>query len=81
MSTTTAAAEANRNFSGLLALVKAGQTVTITSHGQPVARMAPVAAGSAVTAAARSALFTRLKQARVRRAGRWTRDELYENPT
>ena len=35
------AAEANRSFSKLLADVKRGETVTITSHGEPVAKLVP----------------------------------------
>lgn len=75
---TATAADANREFSALLARVKRGQSVTITSHGEPVARMVPVGAGATVTQAARVSLFTRLRGARVQTVGRWTRDELYE---
>ena len=79
MSLAVSAAEANRGFSGLLGQVKAGRTYTITSHGRPVARMVPVRAGSDVTDAARSALFRRLRSARITKTAAWTRDELYEN--
>ena len=78
MQTAISAADANRNFSGLLGQVKSGRSVTITSHGQPVARIVPMSAGNSVTSAARAALFERLKAARVRKAATWTRDELYE---
>ena len=78
MNTATTAADANRNFSTLLGEVKRGRTVTITSHGQPVARMVPVGAGGAVTNAARTTLFDRLRAAPVQNIGGWTRDELYE---
>jgi len=43
MSETISAAEANRQFSKLLRAVEAGETITITSHGRPVARLCPVA--------------------------------------
>jgi prevent-host-death family protein len=78
MHTSTTAANANRNFSSLLAEVKGGRTVTITSHGQPVARMVPLGAGSSITGAARKALFSRLRGGRLQQADRWTRDDLYE---
>lgn len=78
MNAAISAADANRNFSSLLGQVKGGRTVTITSHGRPVARMVPIGAGNGVTAAARTALFGRLKAARLRQAGTWTRDDLYE---
>ncbi len=78
MHTSATAANANRNFSGLLAEVKRGRTVTITSHGHPVARMVPVGAGTNVTNAARAALFARLRRGRLQQVGCWTRDDLYE---
>jgi prevent-host-death family protein len=78
MHTSATAANANRNFSSLLAEVKRGRTVTITSHGQPVARMVPVGAGTSITSAARKALFSRLRGRRVQQVGPWTRDDLYE---
>jgi len=63
------AAEANRSFSELLRLVKKGRSVVVTSHGKPVARVAE---------GARSALFARLHSQRSVKAGRWTREELYD---
>lgn len=78
MNTTSTAADANRNFSSLLAKVRRGHTVTVTSHGQPVARMVPIGAGTTITSAARTALFTRLRRVRVQQVGRWTREDLYE---
>eukprot|EP01037_Dinobryon_pediforme_P022129 gene22129-23184_t len=38
---TVSAAEANRQFSKLLREVAAGETIEITSHGQPVAKISP----------------------------------------
>ena len=78
MSGAVSAAEANRRFSRLLGQVKSGRSVTITSHGQPVARMVPVQAGHRVRTAARATLVRRLKASRVQHVGKWTRDELYE---
>ena len=35
------AAEANRSFSKLLGAVRGGETVIVTSHGRPVAKLVP----------------------------------------
>ncbi len=70
------AADANRNFSRLLREVREGQSYVVTSHGRPVARIAPVKASRA--AAARTSLMRRLRSERVVRVGRWKREELYE---
>ncbi len=78
MGVAIAAADANRQFSALLRAVRDGREYTVTSHGRPVARLVPVGTEGGVSDAARAALFTRLRAARVRKAGRWTRDELYE---
>ena len=73
------AAEANRRFSELLRTVKKGQRVVVTSHGKPVARISPVVEDNRVVAAARAALFARLRRERVVNAGRSKRDELYDD--
>jgi prevent-host-death family protein len=73
------AADANRRFSELLGIVKKGGTVIVTSHGKPVARLAPIE-GDRAAEVARSALFARLRRAEVVDAGPWTRDELYDPP-
>ena len=72
------AAEANRRFSELLRTVQKGQSVVVTSHGKPVARITPVIGDDRVAEGARSALFGRLKRERAVKAERWTRDELYD---
>jgi len=74
------AADANRRFSELLRTVKTGRSVVVTSHGKPVARIVPVVEDDRAREAARSALFARLQTERVVKAGRWTRDELYDDP-
>ena len=71
------AADANRKFSQLLREVKEGQSYLVTSHGCPVARIAPAAQNHS-SARARSSLLSRLRTERVTDIGRWTRDELYE---
>jgi len=80
MAASVSAADANREFSKLLRRVREGQTVTITSHGRPVARLVPVGAEDRVREAARKALFKRLKSQKGERIGAitWTRDELHE---
>ena len=73
------AAEANRNFSRLLEGVKRGGSFVVTSHGKPVARIEPAETSSRADLAARQALLDRLRKQPARNAGRWTRDELYED--
>jgi len=73
------AADANRRFSELLRKVRGGQSVVVTSHGRPVARIIPFAESERIAEGARSALFARLRTERVSNVGRWTRDELYDD--
>jgi prevent-host-death family protein len=73
------AADANRRFSELLRTVKKGQSVIVTSHGKPVAKITPLVEDERVAAGARSALFARLRRERAVNVGRWTRDELYDD--
>lgn len=73
------AAEANRRFSELLRTVKKGGSVIVTSHGKPVARITPVAGDEGAVENARKSLFARLRKTKVMDAGRWTRDELYDD--
>jgi prevent-host-death family protein len=76
------ATDANREFSKLLAEVADGNTVTITSHGTPVAKLSPAveaAAGMSEDAwAARQAFVEELRSQPFKIIGPWTRDELYE---
>lgn len=74
------AADANRRFSELLRRARDGHTTVITSHGKPVARLVPVNDEDARIAAARHALFERLRETHPVDAPRWTRDELYDEP-
>lgn len=71
------AADANRNFSQVLREVRQGQSYVVTSHGRPVARIAPVENDQRATDV-RKRLFQRLRSQRVTRIGRWKRDDLYE---
>ena len=70
------AADANRKFSQLLREVKEGQSYVVTSHGRPVARIAPV---EERRSEAKAALLARLEKQPISNIGRWTRDELYED--
>jgi len=72
------AAEANRNFSRLLREVREGQSYVVTSHGRPVARIAPVDSSSKQREAAKAALLKRLRSQPPIDIGPWTRDELYD---
>jgi prevent-host-death family protein len=72
------AAGANRNFSQVLREVREGRSFVVTSHGKPVARIAPLQSGSEHSSAAKAALLKRLRNQPVIDIGRWDRDELYE---
>jgi prevent-host-death family protein len=76
MDKTVPAAEANRIFSRLLDAVAHGTSFIITSHGKPVARLAPPPAGS--DEAAKQRLLDRSRSQPVQDFGPWTRDELYD---
>lgn len=79
MDKTISAADANRRFSELLRTVKKGRSVIITSHGSPVAKITPAVEDERAAAGARAALFARLRTERVVNAGRWKREELYDD--
>jgi prevent-host-death family protein len=79
MDKAVSAADANRRFSELLRTLKQGRSVVVTSHGKPVAKITPIVEDERAAEAARSALFARLRRERVVKAGRWTRDELYDD--
>lgn len=74
------AADANRKFSQLLREVKEGRSFVVTSHGRPVARIAPVESkeGRIGNLQAWKALMERLRNQPVTNIGHWTREELYE---
>jgi prevent-host-death family protein len=79
MNKSVPAADANRRFSALLRTVKNGRSVIVTSHGKAVAQISPIVEDDRAAEGARSALFDRLRRERVVNAGRWTRDELYDD--
>jgi prevent-host-death family protein len=74
------AADANRKFSQVLREVKEGRSFVVTSHGRPVARIAPVERkeGRIGDSQGWKVLTKRLRNQPVIDIGRWTREELYE---
>lgn len=79
MEKTISAAEANRGFSEILRGVREGHSYVVTNHGRPVARIVPADGDDASADAAKEALLDRLRGQPIMNAGRWTRDELYED--
>jgi prevent-host-death family protein len=69
------ATEANQRFSELLRDVAAGHSFTVTSRGKPVARVLPLDRVDERRGVARLLQFVRDQP--LRRAGAWTRDDLY----
>ncbi len=77
------AAEANRNFSGLLRDVATGDTIVVTSHGRPVAKITAFDEGGATfeTEARSQAvkrLWERLAKQPALNLGKMSRDEIYD---
>ena len=79
MEESVSAADANRRFSLILRGVREGQSYVVTSHGRPVARIVPADRQEGVVSRSRATLLSRLERQPVVNAGRWTRDELYED--
>jgi prevent-host-death family protein len=77
MENSISAADANRKFSQVLREVREGRTYVVTSHGRPVARIAPIDSKTEQREAAKASLLKRLRSQPVIKIGRWTRDELY----
>lgn len=79
MEETVSAAEANREFSRLLRGVREGNSYVVTSHGRPVAKLVPVADDQVEREKARQKLLAELRTRPILNAGRWTRDDLYDD--
>lgn len=72
------AADANRSFSKLLREVAKGESVTVLSHGRPVATLSPAREQSREQQQSRTALLKRLSlEPATDQPHTWTRDELY----
>jgi len=78
---TVSAAEANRNFSKLLGEAKAGRRIAITSRGEPVAALVPIADVSDRERRERALadLEAHWQSRPSFPAVKWTRDELYDD--
>ncbi len=76
------AAEANREFSALLRRVRAGESIVVTSHGRPVAKIVPLSERSAEEReAAKQRLLNHLRTQPIGKVvppRSWTRESLYE---
>lgn len=76
---TVSAAEANRQFSKILRAVRAGETVLVTSRGEPVATIQPADRSLTERQAAKLRLLERLRSQPAQNLNvTWTRDELYD---
>lgn len=78
---TVTATEANRKFAQLLREVAKGKRITVTSHGTPVAVIAPPNGGDTAREkrmAALEVLKKRWANQQHVTVGPWTREELYE---
>ena len=73
---TITASDANRNFSGLLRDVAAGESILIVSRGKPVAKISPADADTG-SMAAKESLILRLSGQKLTEQRDWTRGELY----
>lgn len=80
MNRVVTASEANRSFSKLLKDVRKGHQIEVTSHGEVVARIVPVATEeeNARRKKAWKALLKRLKNQPAMNAGPWSRGEGYD---
>jgi len=73
------ASEANREFSRLLREVREGHAYVITSHGRPVARLAPPELDMQVLRERKASYLAELAERPAQNLPRWTRDELYDD--
>jgi prevent-host-death family protein len=76
---TISAAEANRRFSRILREVREGETVVVTSRGEPVARIVPVGNEVPDRSEALQRLFARLDAQPAFGLPRIRRDELHDD--
>ncbi len=78
------AADANRSFSGVMRDVAQGETVVVTSHGRPVAKIEAFSESdlqfeAIQRAEAHKRLWERLMSQPVHNLGKIDRDELYDD--
>lgn len=72
------ATEANQRFSELLRDVESGETVVVTSHGRPVARVVPFKDDLEDQAKRIGDFLDYVKTLPPRVIGPWTREDLYD---
>ena len=73
------AAEANRQFSKILREVRGGETIVVTSHGEPVAKIIPAGRDLAQREEAMARLLARLDAQPVLNLPRITREEMHDD--
>jgi prevent-host-death family protein len=73
------AAEANRQFSKILREVRDGETVVVTSHGEPVAKIVPAERDTAEREEAMARLLAHLDAQPVLNLPRISRDEMHDD--
>ncbi|HRP08203.1 MAG TPA: type II toxin-antitoxin system prevent-host-death family antitoxin [Gemmatimonadales bacterium] len=73
------ASEANRWFSRLLREVREGHSYVITSHGRPVARLAPPERDVQMLRERKEAYLAELAARPTQNLPRWTREQLYDD--
>ena len=76
---TITAAEANRKFSELLRKVRDGQTIVVTVHGKPAAKLVAFTGDAGAAGNAHRSLVARLSGQPSVNVGGWTRASLYQN--
>ncbi len=80
---TVSAADANRHFSQILRDVRGGETVVVTSRGEPVARIEPVCDPERQEAERQKAWDAHIARLRSQPALNipitWSRDDLYDD--
>lgn len=72
------ATEANQRFSEILRDVSAGDTITVTSRGKPVAEITPPRAAAKQSKQAVREMLARMDALPGIVTGPWTRDDLYD---
>ena len=78
MDRTVTSTEANQRFSQLLREVRAGNSITITSRGEPVAQIGPPKQRERPTREDMQQLWEAMDSMPRLVSGPWTRDELYD---
>jgi prevent-host-death family protein len=79
MNDVVSAREANQHFSELLRRVQAGERITVTSRGRPVAQMSGISEAPSPRREARKRSFIETLRSRAAQTiPRWSRADLYD---